>query len=292
MTDLERLSQYTENDVEKATNKAWEDMSEICYRSSEPKLYILGGQAGAGKSTTSTEIYKKLNGNCISINLDDYRELHPNAKEIYKKSIPDSDEYSLYTNDFMKKIGDKILNKALENGYNVILEKTLKSDSISKDLDKFIKKGYELNLYIVTCKKENSITSAEQRYINAKAKFQRNNTNPPPRKISLEFQEKCFAGLGKTAESLTQKYKFNEIKVIFRDRNFHQRVLFDNTDKMKCNKVKYIKPLIENLVYGKVISITQDEVNKIKNEVNKVGQKVLNSKDNIKNSKIIDKELS
>ena len=38
--------------------------------------------------------------------------------------------------------------------------------------------------------------------------------------------------------------------------------------------------------------ITQDEMRAIKKEVNRVGQKVLNSKDNIKNSKIIDKELS
>lgn len=292
MLDLEKLSKCTEKQIESIADKHWDKISPNCYRASKPKLYILGGQPGAGKSTTSNEIYDKLNGNCISINLDDYRELHPNAREIYKKSMPNSDEYSIYTNDFMHSVGEKILNKAIENGYNVILERTLNSDSISKDLDKFIKKGYELNLYIITCKKENSKTSAEQRYINAKAKFQRNNTNPPPRKISLEYQEKCFAGLGKTAESLTQKYKFNEIKVIFRDRNFHQRVLFDNTDKMKCNKVKYIKPLIENLVYGKVISITQDELNKIRNEVNKVGQKVLNSKDNIKNSKIIDKGLS
>ena len=292
MTDLEKLAQYTKKDVEKAINKQWNEISEYCHRISEPKLYVLGGQPGAGKSTASDEIYDKLNGNCISINLDDYRKFHPKAREIYKKSVPNSDEYSIYTNDFMKNVGDGLLNKALENGYNVILEKTLKSDSVSKDLDKFVEKGYELNLYIVTCKKENSTIAAEQRYIDAKAEFQRNNTNPPPRKISLEFQEKCFSGLGKTAESLTQKYKFNEVKVIYRDKNFRQKAMFDNNDKTKCNKVEHIKPLIEKLVYGKVISITQDEVNKIKNEVNKVGQKVLNSKDNIKNSKIIDKGLS
>jgi zeta toxin superfamily len=57
MTDLEKLSKFSQEDV-------WHEISRYCHRqTSTPKLYLIGGQPGAGKSTTIND--------CIAINLDD-----------------------------------------------------------------------------------------------------------------------------------------------------------------------------------------------------------------------------
>ena len=47
-----------------------------------PKAYILGGQAGAGKSILNHYIQKINKGNVIIINGDEYRKYHPHFTEI------------------------------------------------------------------------------------------------------------------------------------------------------------------------------------------------------------------
>ena len=109
----------------------------------------------------------------------------------------------------MREVGEKLIDKAIENGYNVILERTLSStDTVSKQLDKFKENGYELNLYVVTCNKNHSISSAEQRYLNGKIGYEKGIFADPPRKISKEFQKECYENLGKSTQTLAQKYDF------------------------------------------------------------------------------------
>ena len=86
MTDLEKLAQFTKEDVEDTTKRKWFEITKYCHRQNQtPKLYLIGGQPGAGKSTTISKIKNSMQGNCVIINLDDYRALHPNAREIYEK---------------------------------------------------------------------------------------------------------------------------------------------------------------------------------------------------------------
>lgn len=256
MTDLEQLAKFSESDINKVMAEKWKRWSKHCHKTNkQPKFYLIGGQPGAGKSTTISEIQKSMDNNCIVVNLDDYRALHPNAKEIYEKGAKDSDDYSVYTNAFMREVGKKIIDKAIENGYNVILERTLGStNSVSSEIDKFSKNGYELNLYVVSCKKEHSISSAETRYLNGKINYENNKIKEPPRKISLEFQKECYENLGKSAQTLAKKYDFKDIKIFYRSLQYKRHCVFDKNSQTKTNDTNKIEYVVDRLVYGKEIS--------------------------------------
>ena len=287
MTDLEKLANFTEQDVIDAVDDRWSRISKHCHRQNQtPKLYLVGGQPGAGKSTTISKIQRSMDNNCIIINLDDYRALHPNAREIYEKGAKDSDDYSIYTNPFIREVGEKLIDKAIENGYNVILERTLSStDTVSKQLDKFKKNGYELNLYVVTCNKNHGISSVEQRYLQQKVKFEKDKEfQEPPRKISKEFQKECCENLGKSTQTLAQKYDFKDIKIIYRNLQYKQHCIFDKNDQTKLNNINLISKLIDRVTEGKKShQISQSEINDIK-------KLTVNSALKIKNTNYIKQE--
>lgn len=296
MIDLEQFANFSESDVNKAVKKQWDDVTEFCHRQNQtPKLYLVGGQPGAGKSTTISKIQRSMDNNCIIINLDDYRALHPNAREIYEKGAKDSDDYSIYTNPFMREVGEKLIDKAIENGYNVILERTLSStDTVSKQLDKFNKNGYELNLYVVTCNKNHSTSSAEQRYLQQKVKFEKDKEfQEPPRKISKEFQKECYENLGKSTQTLTQKYDFKDIKIIYRSLQYKQHCIFDKNDKTKLHNEEKIEKLISRIVNGKNKAITNEELNSVSKETDKAVRNIFKQKErnNKENKKESNKEI-
>lgn len=292
MTDLEKLAQFSEKDIQQTVKKRWDRLAQYCHRQNQtPKLYLVGGQPGAGKSTTISKIQRFMDNNCIIINLDDCRALHPNAREIYEKGAKDSDDYSIYTNPFMREVGEKLIDKAIENGYNVILERTLNStDTVSRQLDKFKENGYELNLHVVTCNKNHSISSAEQRYLQQKIDFEKDKKDEePPRKISKEFQKECYENLGKSTQTLAQKYDFKDIKIIYRSLQYKQHCVFDKNDKTKLHNEEKIEKLISRIVNGKNKAITNEELNNIDKETGKAvknifKQKEKNSRENKKES--------
>lgn len=295
MTDLEKLAQFTKEDVEDTTKRKWFEITKYCHRQNQtPKLYLIGGQPGAGKSTTISKIKNSMQGNCVIINLDDYRALHPNAREIYEKGALNSDDYSICTNPFMREVGEKLIDKAIENGYSVILERTLSStDTVNKQLDKFKKNGYELNLYVVTCNKNHSISSAEQRYLDSKINYEKLKIKEPPRKISKEFQKECYENLGKSTQTLTQKYDFKDIKIIYRSLQYKQHCVFDKNDKTKLHNEEKIEKLIFRIVNGKNKAITNEELNNIDKETGKAVKNIFKQKEknDIEKNKENNKEI-
>lgn len=286
MTDLEKLANFTEQDIIDAVDDRWSRISKHCHRQNQtPKLYLIGGQPGAGKSTTISKIEDSMQGNCVVINLDDYRALHPNAREIYEKGALNSDDYSIHTNPFMREVGEKLINKAIENGYNIILERTLSStNTVSKQLDTFKENGYELNLYVVTCNKNHSESSVEQRYLQQKVKFEKDKEfQEPPRKISKNFQKECYENLGKSAQELAQKYDFKDIKIIYRSLQYKQHCVFDKNDKTKLHNIDKIDKLITRVLNGKnkEKAITNEELNNIKNKTIQAVENIFNNKTKI-----------
>lgn len=76
MSDEEK---YTEREFsEKFEELRWNLLN--AYRptlESPPQAFLLGGQSGAGKTTLHKIIHRRLDGNGISINGDDYRKSTP-----------------------------------------------------------------------------------------------------------------------------------------------------------------------------------------------------------------------
>ena len=73
-------------------------------------LYLLGGQSGAGKSFITKQIREDIDFNGVVVDVDLFRELHPNYKEIYKKY---GKENAKYTHEFASRVADEVLKKAL-----------------------------------------------------------------------------------------------------------------------------------------------------------------------------------
>ena len=91
---------------------------------STPKAFVLGGQPGAGKSTLISEIVEELNNNVVIINGDEYRKLHPHYKELQKEYGKDAPQH---TAKFAGMMTEAVLNKAIENKYNIVIEGTFRT---------------------------------------------------------------------------------------------------------------------------------------------------------------------
>ncbi|ACM60019.1 zeta toxin [Caldicellulosiruptor bescii] len=103
--------------------KIFENKSPVDY----PKIIILGGQPGAGKSKIITlsenEFFK--DGNVVKINGDDFRKYHPKAEEIFKNynklfaklTDPDVREWTLkiFEESMDKKFNIKLSNSSFCN---------------------------------------------------------------------------------------------------------------------------------------------------------------------------------
>ena len=252
MTEIEELAKFNEQDVDQVVNDFWDKKVIATLKSvKNPRLSIIGGQPGAGKSNTIKDVASNFNKNCISVNYDDFRKGHPNAAKIYALDDKDSGLYSQFTNEFMGRVGDKILNRAFYNGYNVILEKTLKSDNVKEYIDLAINKGYDIDIHIVTCERSLSMKAAERRFQKAKIAYdQEGGALSPPRKIPQEFQDLCCKKLGETTQKLSDTYgdKIKNLRIIRRDESFEQKVVFDKNSGYDVTK---IKETIDCLISGK-----------------------------------------
>ncbi|MBO6233712.1 MAG: zeta toxin family protein [Clostridia bacterium] len=129
----------------------------------KPIAVIVGAQPGSGKGSLIGYSKNKFDdtSNVIIITTDDYKPFHPKASEIAKKyptyysAVVDVDS-SMWTNE--------ILNEAIENKYNFILEVTFKNDRIIKTLEKLKEKGYTIIIRSLAVSYIESLLSAFERY--------------------------------------------------------------------------------------------------------------------------------
>lgn len=91
--------------------------------SNTPEGFVLGGQPGARKAYP-TEYIKRELPNSISINGDEFRCWHPYFDKIQAKYGKDS---SKITGSFAGKITEAVLNRALNEKYNIIIEGTFRT---------------------------------------------------------------------------------------------------------------------------------------------------------------------
>ena len=130
--------------------------------SNEQIVYVLGGQPGAGKSTLTSRIEKKMRNNIIAINGDDFRSYHPNYKNLVKAYGDDS---VLYTQKFSNAITEKLIEDLGNKKYNLIVEGTLRTSEVPLKTSRLLHdKGYNTNLSIVCVKPEFSYLGTLERY--------------------------------------------------------------------------------------------------------------------------------
>ena len=90
-----------------------------------PRLAVIGGQPGAGKSTVTGVITESLNSTAepVIVNFDDIRNFHPAAEEIFKRH---PFEMAVYTNEDTWAWTEQVLNHARKAKNNTLYETTLR----------------------------------------------------------------------------------------------------------------------------------------------------------------------
>jgi UDP-N-acetylglucosamine kinase len=201
------LAEFDEKTLNRQFERVWRDLllDDKLQPSRSPKGYFIGGQPGAGKSSSISRIRSEHQGNVLEINVNDYRKFHPNFEAIEKAYGRDS---PAYTNAFADALRDKVVERAVEKGYNVTIEGTLKSvGSAEMRLDQLAAKGYETFVVIQTCDPELSRKGIKDRYDSALARGE------TPRDVPIDFHDKVINVLPENADRLYKTGKMSKFEV-------------------------------------------------------------------------------
>ena len=133
LEEMEHIKKdYKTNNVEyeEMLKKAREMTFFDCKTYEKPIAVFVGGQTGAGKGgidVYSTQEFRKMNVKSTVIDDDQYRMLHPRAREILKK-YPTL--YTEITGVETATITSSILKEAISKRYNFVFEGTMKNTRI------------------------------------------------------------------------------------------------------------------------------------------------------------------
>lgn len=112
-----------------------------------PVMVIIGGQPGAGKTGLMTYTTKELGPDTVVVDIDDFRNYHPNIEEI-KKKYPDY--YVDFTAKFISDVSHEITPMLIDNRFNMILHKTLGGPAVIEDtVIPALQAGYYLALRVM-----------------------------------------------------------------------------------------------------------------------------------------------
>ena len=187
-------------------DKLWYEISSQNLTSQQsPKAYILGGQPGAGKSTSTDKLEEQYNDNIVTVDLDEYRDQHPNYEALYERY---GKELSSYTHEFAGEIKEEIQKRAIDAKYNIIIDGTLGNVERAEQLIEGLKKeGYQVEVLIHTCPKEVSWQSVNKRYENALT------AGDIPRFVPKIVHDKIIEALPTNADKLSQSNQIESLTV-------------------------------------------------------------------------------
>ena len=264
---------YTNEELELVFQKILKMYMSSYSSSKNPKVFLLGGQPGAGKS--GLENMLNLGDEYISISGDDYREYHPRFKEI---NLEYGKEASKYTQQWAGQITEKLIEKLAKAKYNLIIEGTLRTAQLPlKEADRFKKLDYEVELYVLAVKPEKSYLGTLLRY-EEMIKW-----GKIPRMTPKEHHDLVVKNIGDNLEIIYNSKAFDNIKLFDRENNllYNYKENYDISPKnilenefnceWKLEEIKNFREKWENLI----IMIENrkphiEEISKLKNEKNQV----------------------
>ncbi len=190
-----------------------------------PRGYVLGGQPGAGKSYLNELANEKCYKNIVIINADDFRKYHPKYNEFQKLYGKDSPRY---TAEYSGKMAEAVLNKAIKNKYNIVIEGTFRtSETPIKTLSKMKKNGYKTEVMIQTCSKELSWKSCKERYVAMQKVDEINGTNEA-RWTDKTHHDLVCENLTTNIKTVYESGKADKIEIYFRDEIGKNELIFSS----------------------------------------------------------------
>ena len=190
------------------------DLKKMNVKNSEEKVAIvLGGQAGAGKSSLVADAKRKFKDTgrrIVIIDDDEYRKFYPYAKEILE-NCPES--YTEITATATNIITPKILKFASENGYNFLFDGTMKNTRIVNTMKTW--KDYNIYVHVMATCGERSLISTAIRHGELRE------TKNEGRLVDQKAHWDMYEGLPKTLNYIEKEEPdlVKEIKIFTRTSN-------------------------------------------------------------------------
>ena len=264
---------YTNEELELVFQKILKMYMSSYSSSKNPKVFLLGGQPGAGKS--GLENMLNLKDEYISISGDDYREYHPRFREI---NLEYGKEASKYTQQWAGQITEKLIEKLAKEKYNLIIEGTLRTAQLPlKEANRFKKLGYEVELHVLAVKPEKSYLGTLLRY------EEMIKQGKIPRMTPKEHHDLVVKNIGDNLEIIYNSKAFDNIKLFDRENNllYNYKENYDINPKnilenefnseWKLEEIKNFREKWENLIImmeNRKLHI--EEISKLKNQKNQV----------------------
>ena len=250
-----------------------------------PKVVLLGGQPGAGKSGLENMV--NIKKNYVSISGDDYREYHPRFKEI---NLEYGREASKYTQQWAAEITEKLIKELRKEKYNLIIEGTLRTAELPlKEANAFKKAGYKVELNVVIVKPEKSRLGTLERY---EAMLKQGKV---PRMTPKEHHDLVVNNIGNNLEIIYNSKAFDNIKLFDRENNLlynykespnvnPKDILNKEFNRVwKKGEIEEFKEKWENLI--KIMESRKapiEEISQLKIEKNQVLERISKIKEQIK----------
>ena len=174
-----------------------------------PTAFLLGGQAGSGKTSLQSIIDEKMNGNIIIINNDEFKPLHPNYKKLAQKH---GKEVTKLVTPFSNRMTEALINELSKKHYNLAIEGTLRTIETPQNTAKLLQeRGFKTNLYVIAVPKQLS-------YIGTLTRFEDMFKNNPltVRETPKQIHDEIVHNLPSNIDELYKNNVFNEIHLFTR----------------------------------------------------------------------------
>ena len=276
---------YTDDELEIKFKEILEYYKSMYSPTENPKVTLLGGQPGAGKSGLENMV--NIKKNYVSISGDDYREYHSRFKEI---NLEYGREASKYTQQWAAEITEKLIKELRKEKYNLIIEGTLRTAELPlKEASAFKKAGYEVELNVVVVKPEKSRLGTLERY---EAMLKQGKV---PRMTPKEHHDLVVNNIGNNLEIIYNSKAFDNIKLFDRENNLlynykespnvnPKDILNKEFNRVwKKEEIEKFKEKWKNLI--KVIENRKSpakEISELKNEKEQILERISKIKEQIK----------
>jgi len=118
------------------------------HSSNFPIAILLGGQPACGKSNlTNRAIENNSNKDFLIINGDDFRVYYPEHENLIKNPLSYSEKTQIFSNVFT----EKLIEEAIINKFNIIVEGTMRNKDIPLATAKAFKEaGFRVEAYVIS----------------------------------------------------------------------------------------------------------------------------------------------
>ncbi len=168
-------------------------------RSDNPRLVLLLGQSGSGKTTISAELAHVLDadGGCVTLDFDRLMRYHPNFSELQERFERD---VQLYVKKDVSSWLEGLDRKARDRGIHVIWELTGSSPDVVRDKAKLYRRQrYDVEAVVLAVPAELSRRAVETRY------RQQKTATGFGRDIPARYHDRAYTGLLEVCDAIDRE---------------------------------------------------------------------------------------